>query len=133
MKKINNIFKIIACIFMIGLGITAISFGNECYYSGTYVEKIEYGGEAYTGIQNAAASTANNTANIGRVIEKFSYYSLHLIGIGLISFGVLFLTLHIIEFIKDKSPKVSIPQKIEEPKSITAQAVEKPQNELKAE
>ena len=101
---------------MIGLGITAISFGNECYYSGTYVEKIEYGGEAYTGIQNAAASTANNTANIGRVIEKFSYYSLHLIGIGLISFGVLFLTLHIIEFIKDKSPKVSIPQKIEEPK-----------------
>ncbi len=55
MKKIINIIGILS-------GILSMVFGFICLSNrvGTYVIDKSYGGDAYTGIQNAVADTANN-------------------------------------------------------------------------
>ena len=39
------------------------------YYYGEYTIKQSYGGDAYTGIQNAASATANNVERLGYLID----------------------------------------------------------------
>lgn len=75
MKKLFGIALII-------IGVLAIVFAFDCNRSwqsdsalGVYVYSEKYGGDAYTGMQNAAAQTANNvlkltealTLNMGRL------------------------------------------------------------------
>ena len=48
---------------------------DEGYYESSYT----YGGDAYTGIQNAAAQTANNTRYLAK-ITRFGFGSVLLVG-----------------------------------------------------
>lgn len=60
-KTTKRLFSLCA----IAVGILAIVFATHCFnpdisYYISYVRHETYGGDAYTGIQNAAADTANN-------------------------------------------------------------------------
>ena len=65
-KKYNkNIGIGIAFIF---LGIFAIGWGISLNYAGLPSSKEYYGGDAYTGIQNASSTTANNVNYVGETL-----------------------------------------------------------------
>lgn len=80
----TKILKNIIPIMWITVGVLSIVFAFIClgYYYGYaniyissnsvgYVYHEKYGGDAYTGIQNAAADTANNISYLGRTLEGF--------------------------------------------------------------
>lgn len=91
-------------IFGIGItlvGILAIIFAVICwgvyvdFTDGNYMLKETYGGDAYTGIQNAAAQTANNiiylNTNLGIATRQFCTcmgYLLCIVGALLLIVGV---------------------------------------------
>lgn len=50
-----------------------------CLYDGGYESSYTYGGDAYTGIQNASAQAANNLINLADIV-KFGFGSVLLIG-----------------------------------------------------
>ncbi len=68
-KSIICILGIVLGIVVIIIGLTNIDFNNS--YQG-YVAREEYGGAAYTGIQNAAAQVTTNTYNMYQTIQTFS-------------------------------------------------------------
>lgn len=100
-KKIN--FKIIICIAGIILGIaTIIVATNEFSYTwGRTVGYKTYGGEAYTGMQNAAAQTATNVYWTFDAIRIFSKSFLIILGVLII----LHYSLLLYETIKNASKK----------------------------
>ena len=51
---------IIGFIALIILGVSMISYANDSSNSGRTTSMESYGGDAYTGIQQASATTANN-------------------------------------------------------------------------
>lgn len=74
------------------LGIVSIALSIRCY---TFdVKRGEgdsmYGGDAYTGIQNAAAATSRNVSELTNVV-KFGFASLLLVG-GLAFIGIALTT-----------------------------------------
>ena len=87
-KKLDmsKLGKLIISAFGIVNGIISIIFGIIIGISsdGTSTISKSYGGDAYTGIQNAAADTANNVRILTNVIEKFGSYLLIVIGIFII-------------------------------------------------
>ena len=66
-------------------GIISIIFGIVMFAKnvGYYESSISYGGDAYTGIQNAAAQTANNVKALSEIAK--SGFAFLLIAIGLIA------------------------------------------------
>ena len=70
---IKNRIKLLAGISLIALGILSFVFIDYAYYSSTYEDNNTYGGDAYTGIQNAAAQTANNVSNVGELLEDMYF------------------------------------------------------------
>lgn len=79
-----NIIGILDGILSLILGL--VMFSKEI---GTWENNVSYGGDAYTGIQNAAAQTANNVQYLSDLV-KFGFGSLLIVvGIALISyFGI---------------------------------------------
>ena len=73
MKKASTIIKIIASALLFVWGIIIMFFGisdnTSFYFYGNYTANETYGGDAYTGIQNAAADTANNISELGNAID----------------------------------------------------------------
>lgn len=75
-KKKKLSFRIIICILGIILGIATIVIGiatdkfNYRYWG--YGEVETYGGDAYTGIQNATAKTVTNVYNLYQTVQAFS-------------------------------------------------------------
>lgn len=65
-KRTISIFGIITGIIIIIIGLTNFN-ANYC----SYVSKETYGGDAYTGIQQAAAQAANNAYYINRNLVLF--------------------------------------------------------------
>lgn len=63
-KKLLKIFGIILGVLTIVLAFVVFSKGV-----GYYESNMSYGGDAYTGIQNAAAQTANNVKYVGEMIR----------------------------------------------------------------
>ena len=63
-KKLLKIFGIILGVLTIVLAI--VVFTKSVGY---YEKNVSYGGDAYTGIQNAAAQTANNVQYVGEMIR----------------------------------------------------------------
>ena len=52
-------------------------FSHKCFdeRAGSYVSEKTYGGDAYTGIQNAAAIAAKNAADVAEIVQKgFGYF-----------------------------------------------------------
>jgi hypothetical protein len=62
---------------LMGIGVLALIFGLICFSmnDGSYVSTQSYGGDAYTGIQNAAARTANNLETLtGNLITMGGFF-----------------------------------------------------------
>ena len=90
-KNANNVLGIIASTGGMAAGVLSIIFGFvlRSASTGLYEVSTEYGGEAYTGIQNAAAQTANNVIDLAQVVRDG--ISCLLIAVGLIViFGFMF-------------------------------------------
>lgn len=66
----NNVL-IIGFIGLIILGISMISYSEDSSNAGRSASSETYGGAAYTGIQQAAAITANN---VDKENDNFLYY-----------------------------------------------------------
>lgn len=70
---IKNHIKFLVGISLIALGVLSFVFIDYAYYLSSYEDNNTYGGDAYTGIQNAAAQTANNVNNVGILLEDMYY------------------------------------------------------------
>ena len=80
MKKVSSIIG--TCTGALSI---IFSFVINGYSTGRYEENLAYGGDAYTGIQNAAAGTAVNVHYLSEII-KFGLFAVLLIaGLALLS------------------------------------------------
>lgn len=72
--------------FSLILGIIAIVFSLVVFSAdvGSYEPTKSYGGDAYTGIQNAAAQAANNIMDVGAAITTAAGAILLVFGVGMI-------------------------------------------------
>ena len=63
--------KKILSVILAFVGVVAIVLGIVCFCldSGSYVSSKSYGGDAYTGIQNAGAATARNVRDLGDIVK----------------------------------------------------------------
>ena len=68
-----------AASFVSGISVLGMSYGS-------YESNSKYGGDAYTGIQNAAAQTANNVKAAAEIIQAASGAFLCVFGVALISY-----------------------------------------------
>lgn len=84
-----NLKKIAAILFVI-VGILSICLAISAYdmSTGNYEYNESYGGDAYTGIQNAAAQGANNTIKVAEAITFASGSVLLVAGFAMIVVGV---------------------------------------------
>lgn len=87
MKK-NNM-RIIASILLIVAGVIALYFAVTAltFDHGSSVSSQAYGGDAYTGIQNAAAATANNVKYLIQMVSKALGGVLLSMSVAFIGFG----------------------------------------------
>ncbi|WP_034451153.1 hypothetical protein [Butyrivibrio sp. AE2032] len=94
MKKISNIAGIISGIISI-----VFSFVIKSMSAGSYERSQTYGGDAYTGIQNASAQAANNVKDLTLLVQSGIFAFLLVFGIALICFFLsrLFEETHTIE------------------------------------
>ena len=74
-------------------------FSHKCFdeRAGSYVSEKTYGGDAYTGIQNAAAIAAKNAADVAEIVQK---------GFGSIVSGIILLGVAVP---KDSLDKIKLP------------------------
>jgi hypothetical protein len=94
--KAFKVVKIIVASLLIAMGIILFYIGfDEIYYSSNYTSYETYGGDAYTGIQNAAADTARNVDNLGDLIEESTEIFFMFTGIIVVLVGVLLLLKYI--------------------------------------
>ncbi len=80
-KKLCSILGVISgavSIFM-GVGVSQMSVGS-------WENSLSYGGDAYTGIQNAAAQTANNVQYLAELVRSGMSNMLYVFGFALICF-----------------------------------------------
>lgn len=93
-----NTKKISAIIFLV-VAAVAIIFGFLCYEmsAGSYESSETYGGDAYTGIQNAAAQTANNVYYTSILIGEIASYAFFFV-------AVVFVALAVIKFLESRTP-----------------------------
>ena len=103
MKKIiHTVYPFVQLI----LAIVAFVFGGSCssLYAGAYETSQSYGGDAYTGIQNAAAQTANNLRAVGNLISSCFQYVFIFVGLVLLVLalkGILELLPSILESLRN--------------------------------
>ena len=85
--------KWLRSILLIIIGALSIFLGSDILgmNTGNHVGNQEYGGDAYTGIQNAAAQTANNIQYLNRSLEEFATLMANWMGFLLITIGTLLL------------------------------------------
>lgn len=77
-------------IVLIVVGIIALGLSFKCFSIDDldYASKSMYGGDAYTGIQNAAAATSKNVKELANIVQ-FGFGSILLVmGLCLIGFGL---------------------------------------------
>ena len=73
-KNINKLFSKI----LVAIGVVAVVFAFICFFAkvdydyGSYTSMHTYGGDAYTGIQNAAANTGNNIRYLNQNLEDMT-------------------------------------------------------------
>lgn len=71
----KNTGKLLGVLFLL-IAVLSLFFAFNCFgmYSGGYESNETYGGDAYTGIQNAAAQTANNVQFLNQnITTAFGY------------------------------------------------------------
>lgn len=77
-------------ILFILVGIVSIGLSISCFNAdtGQYVSENYYGGDAYTGIQHAAAETGQNVRNLAKLTAKGFGSILLVSGLALIVVGI---------------------------------------------
>jgi hypothetical protein len=82
--------KIVRSIAFIIIAIVAFIFSSKIddMNDGGYVSSSVYGGDAYTGIQNASAETGCNVYKGNQIIQKGFKYTFILIGLGFLVVGL---------------------------------------------
>ena len=127
MKKAAFILKIVSTglLFVCGLFIMLLGVqgkGGDAYiYTSAHASYEYYGGDAYTGIQHAAADTANNVASIGGFLSQ-AIDNIYLWG------GVILMVISIYLFAcalatVANDNKATIKKDLEENKALTEDAV----------
>ena len=81
-EKIRNILFLIIGVLSI---IFAIKIGGLS--TGSFEMPLSYGGDAYTGIQNACAGAANNAIDVANILQQGFEYCLIIAGFVLVSIG----------------------------------------------
>lgn len=82
-NTVRSIFLVIAGIVSIGLSIHCFNM-NE----GEYCSDSMYGGDAYTGMQNASASAARNVKTLSKIVKSGFGSTLLVCGLTLIAFSI---------------------------------------------
>jgi len=77
-------------ILLILVGIVSIGLSISCFNAdtGDYVSRESYGGDAYTGIQHAAAETGQNVRALAKITSKGFGSVLLISGMTLIVLGI---------------------------------------------
>jgi hypothetical protein len=83
MKQIKQKYFSIAGM-VVGAFSVIMSFVVKGWYYSGYVSHSSYGGDAYTGIQNAAASTANNVMSLIHLVQLGLFVILLVFGLACI-------------------------------------------------
>ena len=100
MKKASIILRIISSSLLILLGVVLMIYnGGGWNFVGSNVANKTYNGDAYTGIQNAVAGTANNVFMIGSGLQNtiedaYIFAGLFVLFIGLYMLGVTFASMN---------------------------------------
>ena len=130
MKKASTIMRIIAASLVIVLGIFMMYFGfsGRYWYYGYWTDYEYYGGDAYTGIQQAAADTARNVDDLGDLVRNFANDTLKFSSILVVSVGLYLLALAFRDIEKKKpvaaqAATVTVP--VEQPKENEIAQLEK--------
>ena len=91
--KAGFILKLIASALIMSVGALMTIMGiTDVFWCGkSYVSHEYYGGDAYTGIQNAAADTANNIGELGYLISDIANMAFFFVGLFLIGLGLFLL------------------------------------------
>ena len=89
MSKRMFFYKIIVGLTIITLGFI-IAGNSYVNYGGKSSDIEKYGGDAYTGIQNAASTTANNVNELGDVVAEIYSDFKSILGIMVITIGALY-------------------------------------------
>ena len=87
-EKILNKKKIVVAVIAFGIGVCAIIFGFCLTRHGGYILHKYYGGDAYTGIQNATADAGNNVLYLEALMQRVFRYAFIITGLGFIFYGV---------------------------------------------
>jgi len=103
-NTIVSIIGIIIGIVSIGIGIMADDFNY--HYNGT-VGRKSYGGDAYTGIQQACAQAATNSYHIYEVFQVFSKIFFIIVGLLIVLHYAEKLFYHI-QILKDEIKKMEV-------------------------
>ena len=120
-QKFRSIILIVVGIIALGLSIKCFSIDDL-----DYATKSMYGGDAYTGIQNAAAATSKNVKELASIVQ-FGFGSILLVmGLGLIGLGLTTPTGN------SKAIPENLPQPVEQ-KPVAEVNPETPVQEEKAE
>ena len=98
MKVTSIVLRIIAAVMIMILGVVLITNQNF-YMSSSSTQYQYYGGDAYTGIQNAVADTSNNVRHLGDGLERaigdaYKYTGFLLAFIGLYLLGATFMSMN---------------------------------------
>ncbi len=88
MKYVKNIFKMVFGVIAVVLGIIALN--TSVGFDGKKTDYSAYGGDAYTGIQNASADASNNVLALGNYLEEQYQNKMQFVGTCFIAFGVAF-------------------------------------------
>ena len=106
MSKKMFIFKIIIGVVVIALGMNfAAAEDRSGIITGLYTAKETYGGDAYTGIQNAAATAGNNVNALGEHINELYNDFMVRVGISFMAGGALYIGNVVIDYIDKKQVK----------------------------
>lgn len=115
MKK--SIEKKILSVGLIAIGIAAIVFAviclsaEPCIFDSVYVADKTYGGDAYTGMQNAAAATANNIKYLNLNLRRATEFLGECMGYLLLIVGLLLLLIGTVKAVNAfKKQKIDTPE-----------------------
>lgn len=77
-------------IFLVIAGIVSIALSIHCFNmnEGEYCSDSMYGGDAYTGMQNASASAARNVKTLSKIVKSGFGSTLLVCGLTLIAFSI---------------------------------------------
>ena len=113
-KKVLAIILIIAAIASIILGIMTMTKAEDLY-TGRWTSHETYGGDAYTGIQNAAASTANAVVGVQHSVHDMQNAMSFGFGAILIIAGLVIGTIGVSKLVKKEEgsdvKKAAVPEK----------------------